>query len=401
MFERITLDRPGGPANPIDLGVLAECLVFYETVRVIVDQVTFRFLVRSCGAEQLLDLMTMGALEIEFIENLTGVVSRPVGNQTIYDYGNIATRSLNFQVVARKLFDELAGPSGKRANKRYDRFDKLVKRFNYTSAIAAEARADWSDTNYLRQAAGAYLAIKSPNYVPPANLEFRAQPTPQGITIVTNIDFAAADADYRAVNNTSEPHVSPSHILSSISDTRRDLTVGSSFGSEFAMGPVPSAIAACKFSNLINKATSGRERVSVFQEDVLDDLPNIREAVNSGSRNFSDVVRLVEQAKKFKEWLRKQDEDEQIRKSYLRDVMHVDWADKLPPKALRWLIFTGGGLLLGAAFTNPITGTAAGTALSVADSFLLDKLIKGWKPNQFIDGPLKEFLQHTTRMITL
>jgi hypothetical protein len=83
MFERITLDRAGGPANPIDLGVLAECLVFYGTVRVIVDQVTFRFLVCSCGAEQLLDLMTMGALEIEFIENLTAVVSRPVGNQKI------------------------------------------------------------------------------------------------------------------------------------------------------------------------------------------------------------------------------------------------------------------------------------------------------------------------------
>jgi hypothetical protein len=53
MFQRFTLDRPGGPANPIDLGVLAECLVFYETVRVIVDGVTFGFLVTSCGAEHI------------------------------------------------------------------------------------------------------------------------------------------------------------------------------------------------------------------------------------------------------------------------------------------------------------------------------------------------------------
>ena len=61
----------------------------------------------------------------------------------------------------------------------------------------------------------------------------------------------------------------------------------------------------------------------------------------------------------------------------------------------------GRGLALGAAFTNPITGTAAGTALSLADSFLLDKLIKGWKPSQFIDGPLKDFVQRTTGIISL
>ena len=132
----------------------------------------------------------------------------------------------------------------------------------------------------------------------------------------------------------SEPLVTPAHILISISDTRRDLTIGSSFGSEFAMSPTSSAIAACKFSDLVNKASTGQERVSVFQEDVLDDLPNIRDAVNSGARNFSDVVRLVEKAKQFKEWLRKQDDDEHLRKAYLRDVTHMDWADKLPPKTL-------------------------------------------------------------------
>jgi hypothetical protein len=38
--------------------------------------------------------------------------------------------------------------------------------------------------------------------------------------------------------------------------------------------------------------------VNVFQEDVLDDLPNIRDAVNSGARNFSTVVRLVEKTEK-------------------------------------------------------------------------------------------------------
>jgi hypothetical protein len=38
-------------------------------------------------------------------------------------------------------------------------------------------------------------------------------------------------------------------------------------------------------------------------------------------------------------------------------------------------------------------GTIAATALSAGDTFLLDKLLKGWKPNHFIEGPLRQFLK--------
>jgi hypothetical protein len=72
--------------------------------------------------------------------------------------------------------------------------------------------------------------------------------------------------------------------------------------------------------------------------------------------------------------------------------MHVDCADTLSTKALRWLIFTAAGLPL---------STLASVGLGAADPFILDKLTKGWKPNQFIEGPLKEFLRHTTGIITL
>jgi hypothetical protein len=171
MFERITLDRPGDAVNPIDLGLLAECLVFYQAVRLIVDHNTFSFLVNSCGPGQLLDLMSMGSLEIEFVENMTGVASRLMTGQTIYDYVNIGTGSFRYQPVARKVFDKIA--TGKKANKYFDRFDQLVKRFSYSAEINEAARKDWIDDDYVRQAAQIYLGLKSPNYVPPSNLEFR------------------------------------------------------------------------------------------------------------------------------------------------------------------------------------------------------------------------------------
>lgn len=77
MFERITLDHPNFPANTIDLGLLAECLVFYGKTRVIVDQQYFQALVRACGPAELFDLQSSGTLEIEYVENMTGVLTIP------------------------------------------------------------------------------------------------------------------------------------------------------------------------------------------------------------------------------------------------------------------------------------------------------------------------------------
>jgi hypothetical protein len=52
---------------------------------------------------------------------------------------------------------------------------------------------------------------------------------------------------------------------------------------------------------------------------------------------------------------------------------------------------TGAAAVLG-AIAAPEIGIASGIALNAADYFLIDRLIKGWKPNQFIEGALKDFL---------
>jgi hypothetical protein len=38
-------------------------------------------------------------------------------------------------------------------------------------------------------------------------------------------------------------------------------------------------------------------------------------------------------------------------------------------------------------------GTAAGLAISAGDAFILNSIIGGWKPNQFIDNQLRTFVK--------
>jgi hypothetical protein len=99
-------------------------------------------------------------------------------------------------------------------------------------------------------------------------------------------------------------------------------------------------------SQLLTSLQPGLDASKLFQEQVIDGATNIRDAVNSGARSFADVIKLVEKATQFKNWLREHEQDEKIAQTYLRDVTHIDWADKLPSKTLRWLLISTVGAAL-------------------------------------------------------
>jgi hypothetical protein len=120
----------------------------------------------------------------------------------------------------------------------------------------------------------------------------------------------------------------------------------------------------------------------------------IAQAVNNRQRSFADVLELVQQAQKFKDWLRKQGPSADLSEEYCREVSRLDWADKLPPKAVRWLLVNVAGLAIGAV-SSPTAAVLTSLGISAADAFFLDKLLRGWRPNQFIEGPLKSFIRTT------
>jgi hypothetical protein len=107
-------------------------------------------------------------------------------------------------------------------------------------------------------------------------------------------------------------------------------------------------------------------------------------------KSFDDLLKLLDKAAKFKAWLKNQKPDENLCKNYLREVTASTWIEKLPAKSLRWTLFTGAGLAADSVGAGGI-GTAIGVGVSAADAFLLDKIIKGWKPNHFVNEHLTNF----------
>jgi hypothetical protein len=183
------------------------------------------------------------------------------------------------------------------------------------------------------------------------------------------------------------------HVLVAMFDALADVRFSAGFSSELAVSPETSAIAEIKLARLLRQRRDSDDSLRIFQEWTFNEGRAIREAVNDRHRNFEDVLALAESAQKFKEWLAKQSNDTDIKLEYLREVSRVEWADKLPPKTLRWLLFSGVAGALGFV-TTPEVGVFVGAGLNAIDAFIVERLAKGWKPNQFVEGQLRKFVDH-------
>lgn len=393
MFDSITLGPFGSPIASIDGGLLAECLLFYKKVRVITSRATFTTLVRTCGAEELLELCNMGCLEISFMENATMISSVETNVGVGHDLGLVSSAVFRFPHIARKIADEEAGTSGRKAKRIFDGLNKVVKRAEYDEKIIAGSQSDLTNQSYLEEAVKNTLSYMVPEYVLPASLLFRPERIPNyGIRYDTNIDFAEANVHFHSRVSVKDASLTPAYLLAQITAAEPDIVVASSSGSEFALDPLKSLIVSSRVAEIVRKSTAGKEKLELFQEVVIDGSRSVREAVNNGDRNFRDVIRLLEQAHKFKEWIQQTGEDSLLRDDYCKRVAATDWADRLPSKSVRFMVMTGLSVLAGLVMT-PAAGIAAGVGLNSADYFLLDRLLKGWKPNQFVEGSLKPFLK--------
>jgi hypothetical protein len=395
MFESICIGRRDFLGGLIDFGNLAEALVFYREVHLLSDQESFKSLVRKCGSDVVLELCEMGSLRIHYAENATAIGSRDISPaQKTFGLVTFKIQNQSFLNDATRFLAEYFGPSGKGFRRSLGRFTRAVRPFEHARSALDDVQSDLPNKEYVRASVRGVLSSLVPEYLQPDPLVFDIvlNKSTGEFGVETNIDFAAANDIYHRGVSSEESSLSEAFILAHILGTRTSLDMASGLSSDLSLGPVSSIIGTNKIASLVNAHQESRSALEHFVEMTVSDCRAISHAVQSGERNFGDVLKLVHSSQKFKDWLAKQDADKNVYDEYCRAVSRVDWADRLPAKSVRWLLFNAAGLAL-AAVTSPAAGAAVGVGLSAADTFLLDKLLKGWKPNQFVEGPLKEFIR--------
>ncbi|HXJ41885.1 MAG TPA: hypothetical protein VNH18_21590 [Bryobacteraceae bacterium] len=338
-------------------------------------------------------------MELVYIENYLGVATVN-GGQTSERHGLIFTES-PVQKLDEWTYEKMLLYTNNRRKSRSlaDRIARYVKPEKWRSPEAEDARNDLLDPEFANACARAAVPHLTRGYVPPEDAYFAVKLDPgsaiesRGIqfdmSIETNFDFDVANTLYqRYVPNAKFDKAS---LMVGVFAALADLRTTARFSDEMAVSPAGFVVAKMKLARLLSKRHQSAEQVQAFQEWTCEDGRAIREAVNAKHKNFDDVLRLVEAAGRFKDWLAQREESADLRKAYLQAVSRSSWGEKLPNKVLRFLLFNAAGAALGHVQT-PVAA-AAGFGLSILDSFYLDGLLKGWKPDQFIEGALREFIK--------
>jgi hypothetical protein len=391
MFETICIRLQHETGNPVDLGFLAEALIFYGRVHVVADPEMFKFLVRTCGPEVLIDLLEAGFLTMVYLENHTGVITRDSGTQNERHSPILfSSPTQALQNLAPKLLQELTGRSGK-GRRLAERLTKHISTALYPASLPDEMAEDVSNSEYVTKAVEQLLRYLAPEYQLPQPFVFNLIASVHDLRVETNIDFTLANESYNRRVSPSHSTLTPAYLISCIQDTRSDLYFSSDVSADLAVSPIHSIIATCKLNEILQPRKEAEETLELFEDFVFDDSRAIREAVNRRERSMIDVLSLVKKAEKFRKWVKDQPENTDLRKAYCKEVSSIEWAAKLPVRNIRFGLFTAMNRVASMVIHPPF-GTIASIALSATNTFLIDKLIRGWKPNQFVEGPLRDFI---------
>jgi len=166
-------------------------------------------------------------------------------------------------------------------------------------------------------------------------------------------------------------------------DARADLALASFYGGDFVTSAVTSSIIQVRHAELLRRSKLNEDSRQQFTEVVLPDSPSLAEVIDSGERSFDDFLRMLDRAARFKDWLKAVNPDEDLIRTYMRDVSSEGWVQRLPAKSLRYV------LTLALDATNPVVGLFSG----FVDNFVVEKLLAGWRPNHFVSGKLSQFVQ--------
>jgi hypothetical protein len=392
MFEYVVLRRAEG-GSPISAGIVAEALLFYQRVHLVIDRGTLLQLLRQIGVSQLIALMRRTDFSAVYTEEILATMTSSVGPMKVHDYGALtlsgdqAAGQLNSTPDRLQFELERSGIATAEAKMFAKAFlknvpvRKLSGNHFLKGGVPNAARADLLDPTYTVTAIRRALPMVSGGYDPGADFKFEVINTPLGNYVFENIDLEGINQRRAMMSPPLEP-LTVAYLLSHILDARADLAMAAHYGGDFITSAITSALVQLRHEVLFQRTRLNMEAQRQFAEIALPDMPTIAELIDSGDRTFDEFLRFLDKSVRFKHWITSANPDEGLAREYLLSISSQDWIQTPKVKSIRYM------LTLAADATHPIAGMVAG----FADNFLIEKLLGGWRPNHFVNNQLGPFL---------
>lgn len=386
MLESITVT--GHSAHPtcpaLDIGTLVEAMLYYGRVTVIVDRQMLEDLFVFFEEVNFCRVLDEGFLRVEYKESMVGVRTDSQDNgEEHHEVISCYSPDHLFHDELEKICIGARGRKG--AGRRLAR--KLRKSINVSRSspeILAGAESAILNPKYLKSAMDIVLRELVPDYPLDADAEFSATKTAKGIEIVTDLDFQKINRVHHEKIPPSFSSITPAYILSHIVNLEEDLFFSAKNQSDIACSYLSSRLAQNKIDYTVHHSDMRQRQIGNFQEHVLGNAKAVKEAVNQGRCNASEIIHILANARKFKDWIGKQSSDADLVGQYFDEIGQCPIIKKFPAKTIRFVIFQG---------LSTALGPVGNFCLSLGDMYLVDRILEGWKPNQFINRHVKPFCE--------
>jgi hypothetical protein len=392
MFNAIVLQNSTSPGRLIDPGFLAECLIFYRRVIVVGNTATLKEMISAIGATDLVELLQRRRMEFHYKEEQLGVHTQDHGGREYHSLLRFSSPEHTIGTAAGMLHQHAAqlGQSAPLA----DEIALSLARAEYGAFDAESVYMALADRGYVERAVREIIRATAPGYLLSATPRFRVHREQHGLIATTNIDFERLNREYHKSVPRTHSSITSAWLLSLIQEAHASLFIAGKLDSELGEDPIVAQIHSMQLSDVLSRRVLSRDAIESFTSLVLDDARAIREAVNSGRVSFKEVLSLLGRAERFKCWLQGQEPSADLVRAYYRETVSGTWAEKLPARTARWGVFTALGLGIDLAGGGGV-GTVAGIGVSAIDAFLLECLLKGWKPHQFIENELRPVIKRS------
>ena len=231
------------------------------------------------------------------------------------------------------------------------------------------------DQHYILEATRIIIKDFAPTYKID-QIVFNTTRSSKMIEVESNLDLHLLNSQYQKHKPNSS--FSISSIFAEIVSVESEIYFASKNNSELSTKGMSQNLICKSIDSDISKiAIKKKKNLDLFQNQTFD-CRNIGDTYNKGLIDFKTLLEVLKKSKKFKEWLSKNDCDQDLLREYIKEISAIDFVSSLPTKVFRFIVFS-------ILFQDYLSPPNIALMAAVTDNFIVDKIFKGWKPNQFVD----------------
>ncbi len=367
-----------------DLGKFAESLLFYRHINVVCRPPLFKLLFENGQLNAFMELIDTERITLHLHDKYFGI-SNFQDSPDWKSFGVIGP-TVNDNALSR--IEYILGETTQKKNDT-QRVLKVLERhskeINIENSITDDILLDIKNVDYLKEAISTTVKCLHPNnQTSPLNFELNIESRDNQFKINTGLNLV--DSSGKKLN------FEMNDALFSVVNTRYNINVASQLNCDMALDEVCSSLIIHSFNDLSSHSNDSHKQISNFNEHILNGR-NIRSSINNGHKTLTDFLLVLDKSDMFREWTLGQNKDANLISEYINAISKESWFEGVPVKSFKWLFFQGLGTVIDMNGGNGVGSALSNMTLSAMDTFLLDNLSKGWKPNSFVNLELKPFVQ--------